>query len=281
MTLSITRLLQVLLVLFYMFCTVNHVQANVMRLVHPPFKQFASECIATPSFHVNSVSGYIKALELSNLFRSDTNIAFLPLCIELPTSISSYDCTFSTIPMIKTGIFAQAIPGQQPLQNTQCYNLQLDASSQSIFVTEKTKAFVIGAQMFLSESVTYNTFIHELAHFAFFAEEYTMREALKASQCRFPQDRWSAPNLWAVPKGSAFAKYSSKHPFADLYKASLKASGDHTGYLQRTCSTETEDWYTLVPDTFTFLRYNDITYIPDVYKYMWQAQLRAGRFATH
>lgn len=275
------RLSLVFLVLIVTSCTITSVQAGVKRLVYPAFEVFATECIASPIFHVNSVSGYIKALELSNSFRHDRNMSFLPLCIELPTNISSYHCVIPKVSANKSTALTESSARLKLRQRTQCYNLQLDAKSQNIIVTEETKAFVNGAQMFLSESVTYNTFIHELAHFAFFAEEYPMREELKVGQCRFPQDHWSAPNLWAVPKDAKLANYYSKHPFTDVYRTWLKEARNRSKYLHGACSSATEDWYTLMPDTFTFLRYNDITYIPSVYKYMWQAQIRAGRFATY
>lgn len=281
MTLYMPRIYQVLLVLMGMSGAVSYVQAGVQRLVHPPFELFAKECIVSPIFHVNSVSGYIKALELSNGFRHDRNMSFLPLCFTLPTQISSYHCSIPKASVNQSAALTEDSTRSNLPQRTQCHNLQLDAKSQNIIVAEKTKAFVNGAQMFLSEGVTYNTFIHEMAHFAFFAEEYPMRAELKAGQCRFPQDRWSAPNLWAVPKDAKLANYYSKHPFTDVYKTRLKAAPNRAMYLHGPCSSATEDWYTLMPDTFTFLRYNDITYIPSVYKYMWQAQLKSGRFATY
>ena len=281
MTFSLSRLFQALLVLIGMSGMISCAQAGVQRLAYPAFEEFATECIVTPIFHVNSVSGYIKALALSNAFRHDKNMSFLPLCTALPTHISSYSCTMPQASANKSAALTEDVKRPKLQQRSQCYNLQLDAKSQHIIVTEMTKAFVNGAQMFLSESVTYNTFIHELAHFAFFAEEYPMRAELKAGQCRFPQDHWSAPNLWAVPKDAKLANYYSKHPFTDLYKMWLLEAPNRSKYLHGPCSSATEDWYTLMPDTFTFLRYNDVTYIPNVYKYMWQAQLRAGRFATY
>ena len=271
---------KVLFVFIFIFF-VHSAHASVKRLIHPSFQQVAQDCQITPQVHVNSLSGYIRALELSNWYRHDNNMSFLPLCIDLPIKISSYECAIPVQAVPENERFTVHKTHKASQRRAHCHNLTLSPGSQNIIMTEQTKAYVRGAQMFLSENVAYSTFIHELAHFAFFAEEYPMRDELKTSQCRFPQDRFSAPNMWASPKGQVPTQYASKHPFTDLYKRWLKDEPQLAKYVHQACSSTTHNWYTLVPDKFTFLRYNDITYIPSVYKYMWQAQIRDGRVATY
>lgn len=257
---------------------INNAYASVKQLVYPAFANVATQCLVAPQFHVNSLTGYLKALHLSNTYRFDPNMTFLPVCLNLPLQISDYRCVY---PRQNSELHIGSLVTNFKKRRTQCYNLSLNTGTQNIIITEQTKAYVTGAQMFLAQDVTYNTLVHELAHFTFFAEEYVMRDTLKATQCQYPQNESSAPNLWAKIKNDDLVESSSKHPFANVFITWLEQVNDIQAHVRHDCSSDNIDWFTLMPNTFTFLRYNDVSYIPSVYKYMWQAQIRAGRFATY
>ncbi|WP_395344064.1 hypothetical protein PN836_004850 [Ningiella sp. W23] len=112
------------------------------------------------------------------------------------------------------------------------------------------KAYVQRGVMYLDEQDSYSVFIHELAHFANFVDEYALNPALARQFCH--QSSSASPNLiLSSEKLSGLnGNYESSSTCASLGIKSYKPSAK-----------------------LTFMEFHDVAYIPDNYLQMWELEL--------
>ncbi len=123
-----------------------------------------------------------------------------------------------------------------------------------VLFTEQGKAYVRNGIMFLDKKDSYDVFIHELAHFAGFADEYPLSKSLADKIC----GSRNVPNLrFARSDGHEVSLHN--YPTDSLSKA-------------RTCDQHELQAYKLSPK-LTFMEFHDLAYIPQSYKQAWVEQL--------
>jgi hypothetical protein len=130
-----------------------------------------------------------------------------------------------------------------------------------VMFANKGKANVHNGIMFLDRKDTYDVFIHELAHFSGFIDEYPLTKELAKRVCAGVD----APNI--VFKQAEQSKVD-RH-----YWQSIGLQNSTDLYAARTCNNHTAQAYK-VSKQLTFMEYHDTAFIPASYLSAWQKQLQ-------
>lgn len=206
-----------------------------------------SQCVDHVSLQADTFYSYLYLWDIYTQFVFDQSKTFLPVCLLLPGNATS------------------SIQGIRP--------------DQFVTVEHRETAYVSLAQMVLGFDDTYDVFIHELAHFAGFLDEYPMRIAAAKYQCQIKR---YAPNV--IFKSQLVGE--SPHPYKSLFQSQLltpsgELRDDIDKFLYSGCQhlVQTPAQYLLHPNQFNFLRFFDVTMIPHWYQYLWQQQVLTGRTA--
>lgn len=248
-------------------------------------------CAQSIQFVANSLTLFVKAKSFYQQFQEDKRLADLPLCILPPIwlAMDSLICSsrFNGEPRLGCDLY--------PLSKLRT---PLSFTHMVVFA-EQGKANVNNGVMFLDQSDSYSVFVHELAHFAGFVDEYALPKKLADYHCGENQ----APNLiisalntsakadlvmgteeqpryvpmqransWqrALDAHNQLQQLESKKPVLDYIAAS------------RTCSNTQYKSYK-PSQQMTFLEYHDVPNIPKVYRSLWRQALlaRANYFAIN
>tara|TARA_R110002153_G_scaffold18154_2_gene63551 strand:- start:16194 stop:17318 length:1125 start_codon:yes stop_codon:yes gene_type:complete len=130
-----------------------------------------------------------------------------------------------------------------------------------VMFANKGKANVHNGIMFLDRKDTYDVFIHELAHFSGFIDEYPLTKELAKRVCAGVD----APNI--VFKQAEQSKVD-RH-----YWQSIGLQNSTDLYAARTCNNHTSQAYK-ASKQLTFMEYHDTAFIPASYLSAWQKQLQ-------
>jgi hypothetical protein len=147
-------------------------------------------------------------------------------------------------------------------------------TTQIVKVQAQGNAYVSDAVMQLAHTDTYQVFIHELAHFAGFLDEYPMSPAAARFQCDIARN---APNV--IHASQLSDNNDQPHPYADIFIAQLNLRKENADYEHIGCETQHNQIrrFLLHPNDFTFLRFYDVPVIPYLYQYLWQQQVLKRR----
>jgi hypothetical protein len=140
-------------------------------------------------------------------------------------------------------------------------------SEGGVIVTDRGKANVDNGVMYLDIADDYAVFVHELAHFAGFVDEYPMSAQQANIVCRSVK----APNL--VVEGELTYQPISRIQEWRTLDQSLSLS------VSRTCEKVGVTAYK--PSTaMTFLEHHDIGHIPPIYLALWRSQIESKGLPT-
>ena len=203
------------------------------------------------------VASGAESLSQAEVFRSrfenDSRLSSLPICI--------FDVTWQ----VQSDLSCNE--NWQQSGRLGCQMLPLAAKLKSIAFThlvvfaEKGKANVHNGIMFLDNQDSYDVFIHELAHFSGFIDEYPLSQGLAKRVCQGVE----APNM-------VFQK--NKNVAADQkYWQSLGLKNIPEIHAARTCDNHPAQAFK-ASSKLTFMEYHDTAYIPDYYLATWQKQLQ-------
>lgn len=131
--------------------------------------------------------------------------------------------------------------------------------SHLVIFAEKGKANVHNGIMFLDRQDTYDVFIHELAHFSGFIDEYPLSANLAKRVCA----GITSPNLIIKAVTSESTQRAETQNTPDLT-------------LARTCNNHPNQAFK-ASSKLTFMEYHDTAYIPQSYLAAWKKQLLAPR----
>lgn len=254
--------------LVFLVCLVISEGTHASKYLYPQISPQVSADISVTQFthcvdHValiaHSVHDYHYLMGLYEDFVFDSRMRFLPVCL-LPPMMLTEDITAEQIAASQGSLTIRA--------------------SQIVKVQAQGNAFVSDAVMQLAHADTYAVFIHELAHFAGFLDEYPMSAAAARFQCNIARQ---APNV--IHASQLNDSNGLPHPYAELFAAQLtlrpsKRSHEHIGCAVLTNNDKNAkrtQRYLLHPNVFNFLRFYDVQYIPYLYQYLWQQQVLQGR----
>ncbi|WP_371193353.1 hypothetical protein [Glaciecola sp. SC05] len=130
-----------------------------------------------------------------------------------------------------------------------------------VVITDAGKAYVQRGVMYLDRADEYSVFVHELAHFAGFVDEYALSKQMASLHCGSP----TAPNLMVESEGGELNNVKMlKWQDASTEALSIAPS--------KTCQRYDKAAYK--PSTgITFLEHHDTENIPKLYLSLWQQQL--------
>lgn len=140
-------------------------------------------CAQTIQFVATTLVSFIQATAFQDQFEKDKRLADLPLCVLPPIWLQKDSLACSSNFDNKARLGCALYPLSQlktPLSFTHM-----------VVFAEQGKANVNNGVMFLDQSDTYSVFVHELAHFAGFVDEYALPESLADYHC----SKNVAPNL--------------------------------------------------------------------------------------
>ena len=130
-----------------------------------------------------------------------------------------------------------------------------------VMFANKGKANVHNGIMFLDRKDTYDVFIHELAHFSGFIDEYPLSKELAKRVCAGVD----APNIVFQ---QAQQLEADRH-----YWQSIGLQNSNKLITARTCDNHTTQAFK-TSKKFTFMEYHDTAFIPANYLSAWQKQLQ-------
>jgi hypothetical protein len=130
-----------------------------------------------------------------------------------------------------------------------------------VIFADKGKANVHNGIMFLDRQDTYDVFIHELAHFSGFIDEYPLSQELAKRVCAGV----NAPNI--VFKQATNSKADRQ------YWQSMGLQNNIDLFAARTCDNHSTQAFK-ASKQLTFMEYHDTAYIPAHYLTAWQRQLQ-------
>ena len=179
----------------------------------------APNCAQTIQFVATTLVSFIQATAFQDQFEKDKRLADLPLCVLPPIWLQkdSLACSSNFDNEARLGC------GLYPLSQLKT---PLSFTHMVVFA-EQGKANVNNGVMFLDQSDTYSVFVHELAHFAGFVDEYALPESLANYHC----SKNLAPNLLLSPSpelnqiGSETDNQNDLGMLADASEGSIPVEG--------------------------------------------------------
>lgn len=170
-------------------------------------------------------------------FKSDKRLAALPICINQPVwfEIDDMSCSNNADERLKCDI--------APLIKL----ADLRDFTHAIVVGESGKANVHNGIMYLDYKDSYSVFVHELAHFAGFVDEYPLSGELADNICK-----------------------TQSHPNISVFVPNIRHSNNLIAV--RTCDNHTNQAFKLVKE-MTFMEYHDVGLIPQQYLDIWKQRL--------
>ncbi|GAA6183744.1 hypothetical protein [Aliiglaciecola sp. NS0011-25] len=207
-------------------------------------------CAIDIQFIAGSLLAIEQIAELSHRFQGDPRFASFPICFNPPVWLSPEALACSNAADKRLTCSLQAVSELASLTDF----------THAIVVADSGIANVHNGVMFLDKQDDYRVFLHELAHFAGFVDEYEVDAQMANKLCTSTQ----APNLVyaenkPVLSNTEFARYQTDYEDLVLTKTS-------------TCEQVNSNAYKPVQQT-TFMEHHDIGVIPKVYLNIWKDSL--------
>ena len=130
-----------------------------------------------------------------------------------------------------------------------------------VMFANQGKANVHNGIMFLDRQDTYDVFIHELAHFSGFIDEYPLSQGLAKRVCAGVD----APNM-------VFKRAEQPEPDQEYWR-SIGMQHNTDLFAARTCENHATQAFK-ASNQLTFMEYHDTAFIPAQYLTAWQKQLQ-------
>lgn len=227
-------------------------------------------CSQQLQFVSTSLHSTIQAMQFKHTFEHDVRFKDFPICINSITWLANNELTCSIVS-------GRAECDVSPIAS----KTFVPSYTHLVFFLENGKAYVHDGAMYLDMADSYSVFIHELAHFAGFVDEYAVSSVLAQQYCK----QNSVPNLLmssseGIKEHEKFALwqqyYTRVRELAPLLDTSLeRGENDATVAVDITRTCDELDLVAFKPSTkLTFMEYHDILYIPPIYILMWQDVLQ-------
>jgi hypothetical protein len=224
-----------------------------------PIEIWASKgCLQQILLVSTELESLVQASRFMQLFQSDKRLTSLPICIA-PQIVFAPDLLPCRNENQQSRISCDIKPLAPKLENKQFTHL--------VVFAKQGKAYVHNGIMYLDQQDTYDVFVHELAHFAGFVDEYPLSAELAKRVC----NEAKAPNL--------VFKQVSQDQIDTRYWQQLKQKTDVALTPARTCDNHATQAFK--PSAkMTFMEYYDVTRIPDFYLTAWHKALQRQQNLT-
>jgi len=208
------------------------------------------QCLIKLEFVATGLDTLMHTLELQRQFKQDKRLAALPICLKQPMVDEALSCSENWNGQRRLGCNLSEIALRKQAEPLDFSHL--------VVVAEKGKANVNNGVMYLDLADSYSVFVHELAHFVGFVDEYPVSDGLAEQFCH----PWlEAPNLIYVPE--------EQEPDLSQW---LKLGYSVQLTPARTCNNASGSVYKPA-SVLTFMEYHDQQKIPALYLALWQQRL--------
>ena len=204
-------------------------------------------------FVTPNIDSLVQAEHFRARFQQDSRLSSLSICI--------YDVTwFDPVDIVCKDNWQQSGRlGCQLLSLAE--KLKRLPFTHLVMFADRGKANVHNGIMFLDREDSYDVFVHELAHFAGFIDEYPLSQNLAKRVCAGVD----APNM--------VFKQAKKLVVDRRYWESIGLKDNTDIFAARTCDNHSTQAFK-ASDQLTFMEYHDIGFIPTRYLTAWQKQLQ-------
>ncbi|MAI37356.1 sel1 repeat family protein [Alteromonas sp.] len=216
-----------------------------------------NQCLQRIQPFAASLATMIRADNFYRQFNNDERLASLSLCVAppiwLPKDALSCSDDYNNRNVLGCDV--------KPLANI----AKKRQFSHAVVVAKQGKANVQNGVMFLDIGDTYSVFVHELAHFAGFADEYPIARSMARKICDIQRiSDFSPPNL----------VIDSPHYYAPVVTVSRWAKIDPNTIVAKAKTCEGVSKNSYKPSRrITFMEHHDTGAIPPLYLVLWQQQL--------
>ncbi len=215
------------------------------------------KCLQRIQPFATSLATIMRAHSLYNSFNNDKRLQNLSICLAPPIWLKSD--VLSCDPDYKNaGILGCNITPLASIAKKQKF-------SHAVVVAEQGKANVQNGVMYLDISDAYSVFVHELAHFAGFADEYPIGKGMANRLCDEDGISDFAPPNLIVDSEYWYAPHETVENWLEIDPATIIARA-------KTCTVLGENSYK-PSRRITFMEHHDSGVIPPLYLVLWQQQL--------
>lgn len=204
-------------------------------------------------FVTPDLESLVQAQSVRSRFAQDQRLQSLPICIYDVTWFDPVDISCEENWHQSGRLGCQLLSLAEKLKSLPFTHLVMFAN--------KGKANVHNGVMFLDRQDTYDVFIHELAHFSGFIDEYPLSQGLAKRVCAGVD----APNL--------VFKQAENSNADRQYWESIGLQNNTDIFAARTCDNHSTQAFK-ASNQLTFMEYHDTAYIPADYLTAWQRQLQ-------
>lgn len=215
-------------------------------------------CLQRIQPFATSLATIIRADDLYNAFVNDERLESLPLCVSPPIWLKS-DVLKCDTNYRKAGVLGCDIA---PLAKA----AKIRNFSHAVVIEEQGKANVQNGVMYLDISDAYSVFVHELAHFAGFADEYPIGRNMARRLCDENGIVDFAPPNVIVDSEYWYAPHDTVANWLSIDPATIIAPA-------KTCLVLGKNSYK-PSRRITFMEHHDSGVIPPLYLVLWREQLR-------
>lgn len=216
----------------------------------------ARQCTMRIQPVVTSLENMRQLIALAEEFHRDRRLSDLPICLLKPLWLADnrLNCDANWQGQRRLGCDAARL-AELPLD---------DDFTHILVLAPKGKANVHNGIMYLDLTDSYSVFVHELAHFAGFVDEYPLSSELAGQMCH--------PNL--QPPNLIYTLSEEELPLkVDKWR---QTGVEWSLAKSRTCNNHPLQAYK-ASDKLTFMEYHDQAYIPAVYLTLWKQRLAEKR----
>jgi hypothetical protein len=209
------------------------------------------KCVTRLQFVSASIEAVVKSSDLIQQFSKDPRLVTLPLCINQPVWVKPSELSCSS---------SKSSGGRLSCELPQLSEIvdELDFSH-LVVIGDSGKANVHNGIMYLDLADDYTVFVHELAHFAGFVDEYPLSKELAENICSGK----NAPNLIFIDPNAREGGMPSEAKLLALNAQLFEA---------RTCTNHPNHAYKMSKN-ITFMEFHDYGIIPDSYLERWREML--------
>jgi hypothetical protein len=204
-------------------------------------------------FVTADIESLVQAESVRSRFAQDPRLKSLPICIYDMTWFDPVDIVCEENWQQSGRLGCQLLSLAEKLKRLPFTHL--------VMFSNKGKANVHNGVMFLDRQDTYDVFIHELAHFSGFIDEYPLSQGLAKRVCAGVD----APNM--------VFKQAEKSKADRQYWQSIGLQNNTDIFSARTCDNHSTQAFK-ASKQLTFMEYHDTGFIPNRYLIAWQRQLQ-------
>lgn len=214
------------------------------------------QCNINMQFIATSIESAKQAMFIENEFQNDERLTGLGICTNdlVWMDSSKLPCNEQAINNYRITCDLSRVPD----------HFSPDQFSHLVIFTDKGKANVNNGVMYLDLTDTYSVFVHELAHFAGFMDEYPIADAMAERFCHVSHQH---PNIIVAEPDRN-----------DLSQMDLSYWQDKTDGISlvksRTCNNHINQAYK-ISSKMTFMEFHDSQIIPQSYLNIWKHRLQS------